>query len=520
MGNPDKQLIFFKHNEKTDFIRNLTPAGYQRMAGIFLLISAGLLTVCAVPYTVLCDTVQNYDRLGFAHFWSENFFVLMLAAVLCTGYLAYLLVLIRLLKKEFPFAKLKGTAFFAGYLVLAVVSTATAFNTKTAINGSSGRYEGLLTILAYAGLFFGCAMLTRADFKKRLCDFIVAAGAANAAYGILQGIPAFNGKIPSFYDYMLFSKTFMASGFTASPLALASLVTVCLGLSVTGFLHDGAKARKWFYAAASVVMVAAGILTHSLTAYVGITAVCVTIFIVELIRIVKKHAPERGGFFRRPMGKLVGIIASFAAVFGLLCATGLTALTDNRTVWMDSGSRLLITGGFDIDAGKFSIFPTLWGHAIDVIKEHPLTGAGPDNFKMEDTYNAYLQTLPAGQRSSVDRDESYYMTTTKATPDRGYSLLLDTAASSGIPAAVLLLAFIAATAVRAVKVVRKFYAGKDAAWMPTAAVCAALAWFVQSNINISTLTVTPFVMLTAALIWSLDAEQSTEKNAAAEKPRK
>src|SRR5690348_12617353 len=71
----------------------------------------------------------------------------------------------------------------------AALSTVTAVNPNVAVFGTYGRYDGLLTLVLYAVLFYLCVLAIRTRAEARtILRFFVAGGYAVAAIAIAQSI--------------------------------------------------------------------------------------------------------------------------------------------------------------------------------------------------------------------------------------------------------------------------------------------------------------------------------------------
>lgn len=488
----NKQI--FHTTQKSDFIHNMTGEGFQRLLGVYLAAAIAVIGLCAVPLAVFCDWEYWTNELGVAHYWSERFMYLSAVALMTAGILGFILLLIALMKKQVKVSKYKGLALLIGYLLLVIVSVITAEDQKIALQGFDGRYEGLLGICSYIGLFCCTVLLSQEKFRLRLMDYLVGVGVLNAIYGILQGIPAFGGTIPSYYDYFnpgggLKMNTFMASGFVGSPQALAALLTLCIGIAAAGIAYDKNKIRRRLYFVSTLLFVAAGVLTHSLTAYIGLGVAGISLLVFEIIRLARRRAYFKGAVLQNPLGRVVVSYVSYGLVFLLVLVLGLTALTDNLSIWMDSTDRLKITIGQGLNYGKLDVFPKLWADAVDVIKDKWVLGSGPDNY------------------ASYQFDGTYVDVYAYTASDRAHNIFLQVAADSGIPAALFFLSFIGLSLVKAFRRAWAF-AEKHDQWIAAGIAAALTGYVVQGLFNTSTVTVSPFFWILLGLVWTLPKKEN------------
>ncbi|MDI6717118.1 MAG: hypothetical protein QME63_09265, partial [Actinomycetota bacterium] len=134
-----------------------------------------LAIVVLLPITISLISLDRFD--------TPKLVIMRLATFLATVF--WSLAIVRLKEREIRWTKLDFI--LLGFLALTVVSTILSINVGLSINGRYTRYEGLLTFLNYAGIYF-LALQTFTSFGriKALGQFLALVGGAVSIYGLLQ----------------------------------------------------------------------------------------------------------------------------------------------------------------------------------------------------------------------------------------------------------------------------------------------------------------------------------------------
>ncbi|MDO8848616.1 MAG: O-antigen ligase family protein [Coriobacteriia bacterium] len=294
---------------------------------------------------------------------------------------------------------------------IATVSALASLNPPTAIFGSYQYRQGLLTLLVLGGLvLLVVQMASDAAARRRLATAVVLGGVLVAAYALLQAAgldPASWGAPDS-----ALARTIATIGnrdALGGYLILPSVLAAGLALS-----EDKGRLRLAWWAAFGICIVAL-LLTQVRGAWLGALAAGV-VGVVHLVR--SKTRFERAD------------LIAIALVLLLLVGAGVTAREGitRRVADMFSGDR---------DSGSGRI--VIWETGIRVAAAHPLLGVGPDSFR----YGHYET------RSTEHEILGGY----KNIIDDAHNLPIMVAATLGVPALLVGLAFLAMIAAGAGKVV-------------------------------------------------------------------
>jgi O-antigen ligase len=304
----------------------------------------------------LAYTWNTYDRWVLPKLLLGRLLVIVLLALL----VARALVNRRLVLKRTPL-DLPVAAFLAS----AALSTAFATNLNVATFGIYSRYDGLLTLLTYAGLFWlAVQTLEGPEDAAALLRTLVASAYVVAAVAIVQEMVETSQQGSPGHAYGTFGQWNVLGSFLAIawPLALWELGTA------------RSKTARLLALNATLVIGIALVLTFSRSSWVG-----------AAIGAAAVVARATGWRLRRAM--LVGaaaVIATVVLVGGLALAGGGqfegALATRAQTVVHPAkwGPRLLI-----------------WRESLKVIASRPILGYGPDSFGLAfPRYNAVYYHEP------------------------------------------------------------------------------------------------------------------------------
>lgn len=532
MEQKEERKHLFGSTEKSDFIVNMTEKQYQKLGFIYLALSAIVILVMNIPYYVskgkTIFAVKPFDKLNlqtlkyvdtsYIYGKCSGFISYLQIAIYAISFIGFLILIISATKQYFKAGENKLFILPVIYMLFVVVSTFMAYNIKYAFLGRDYRYNGMLTMFSYIGLFVAASQINSRERRKTYLDIFVAISLINAVYGILQIIPRFVTEIPNFFYEMTSisgnsSKSyeyFIADGLVQTPHALAALMTMALAVAAAGFAYDTNKARKLVYAVCCPIFAAAGFATCTLAAYIGIPFVILVILIVEIVRIISRRiasskAKGKKNVILSAQKPIISVIAAIILVggaFGVMTALDRVAFHDYNIVWKDSAERLGASYPYaeDLDYSdsltSIHIYPRIWKECVTILKDSWVFGGGPDCIGFEhygttDLYNAKLGF-------SVDRSYNEYF---------------DIALACGLPCLLIYLAMGFVTIKKGVRNVANFFKREDS-WTAVAILAAVLGYGLQANVNISLITVTPFFFIFVGLVWNRphDAEEKPAKN--------
>jgi O-antigen ligase len=228
------------------------------------------------------------------------------------------------------------------FVASAVVSTVFAYNANVAIFGTYSRYDGLLTILMYAALFWlSVQAIATPNEARTLIRALLASGYLVAVVAILQSVT----------DSISQGLLVPASGTLGQKNVLGAFLAMLLPLAY----RELAAAKSWSQRVIGVNLTAiigvALLLTLSRSAWLGAALAAIVLF--------------AGGY--RPTVRL-----GIACLLVLLIGGGIVAgLRSNGGIPAEQRvAELGLTGDR----------PALWRDAVRLTASRPVFGYGPDNF--------------------------------------------------------------------------------------------------------------------------------------------
>ena len=231
-----------------------------------------------------------------------------------------------------------------------VLSTLFAENQNVAIFGTYSRYDGLLTLVTYAGLFWLVVQaLPTAAEGHNLLRFLLASGYVVAVIAILQAVG----------DTVRQGEVVPAFGSLGNSNVLGAFLAMVFALACHELITARSIGARVMVVNLLIVVGLALLLSFSRSAWLG-TAIGGVIVVVG----------ARANISRGAVGVVAGGVVAAALVLLLLNATGFELerrlLARGLTLFNPSewgGSRLHI-----------------WLDSVRVIASRPLVGYGPDNF--------------------------------------------------------------------------------------------------------------------------------------------
>jgi hypothetical protein len=334
----------------------------------------------------------------------------------------------------------------------------------TPLIGEYGRYEGLLSLIAYAGIFFVGVCISEKKTINRVFDIIIAMGIFQSLWGILQHIPGLG--FPNMYKdlpTLSYDNVYMASGTTDSPIFFGAFLTLAGGVAVISAAFAKSAKRRVLCGAAALMMFTVGLFTSSITPIIGFCAVVIFGFIWAIFsyKKTKNKAPLI----------IMGILTvALAVIFIIVLLTQGIWIRDAYIARFDEFYRKSIMGATVNDSR--SLYNVAWNKSLAVIRQFPIFGVGPDCLA------AFLNFATMNY-------------------DKSYNEFLYIAATRGIPALIGFITLIVLFVVR-----MKKQAAKYADPLTFVIITAAGAYLIQSFVNASAITVAPIFWLLTGIGFS------------------
>jgi O-antigen ligase len=330
-------------------------------------------------------------------------------------------------------------AALAAYVLLTVLATAASMDRDVSVSGQFEQYQGLLTILLFAGFFYLARLALTTRFRLALLVIFATLGAVLvSAYAIVQQL-----HMDPIWSVLDKGRPFSTLGQAEW---LGAYLVLCLALGVALLSHGGPVWRLFVAAALGLILVAM-LLTMTRGAYLGLVAAAIVL--VAVLR------PWRYATRRWLLAVPAGLVA-----LGLVLA-----VPQLRQEAAAVESRALST--FDVNDGSVAIRVDLWRAAIVMTLDHPLLGTGPDTYPL--AFPHYRDTVLASRRD-------FWLHYRPESPHNEY---LAIAAGSGLPALVAYLALIAMVLARLARAAMR--AASFGSRLTLAAVLAALVAYAVAD---------------------------------------
>ena len=294
-------------------------------AGVFLL-----------PVTYWWGTYDHYvlPKLLVARVLVVGLLILFLARMLVTGSLSV--------------ARTPLDVPLLAFVASAVLSTLFAYNQNVALFGTYARYDGLLTIVTYAALFWLSVQTLRgADDARDLLRVLLAGGYLVAALAIIQSVldsMAQGGLVPAF-------------GTLGQQNVIGAFLALLCPLAYRELIDADAWSTRLIALNALAILGIALVLTLSRSAWLG------TAFAAVMI-IAGSRRPTL-----RPRVVAVAIVLVGLGVVGLTAGRGFPLLQKIET-------RAVSV----LDVHAWGPRPAIWRDSVKLIASRPVLGYGPDNF--------------------------------------------------------------------------------------------------------------------------------------------
>jgi len=425
----------------------------------FFILNIPKINLVFIPMLIICTVYllkQDKDEAVANYFVLSIMFLMPLIiakkqiATLTEGKLNYIyicsaiMLLYMVFKyKDLKFHKTLKNYSFICYFILIFFSTIFSVDLSRSIAGANNRYEGLITLMCY-GLVFLISN-NYYQFKKRHLNYLVFSSFLVAAYGISQyfGFDPFRDLIKGFSRYYSYS-TIGNSNF------LGSYITLMLPICFFSYIYSS----KIIYLINSCILFLSMMCTYTRSSWI---AFIVYIFFISFYTL--KYSLSK---------KNLLVIISLLAItfFSFNYMENNQVYTRMFSLFNDTKKILNSSDEFD-NGGSGRVF--IWRRAITLVNERPLLGSGPDTFD--------LVFMPKYKEEvNVFRKNLIY--------DKAHNEYLQIAVTTGIPALLCYLVFLATIGVKAVKNVKN-----NILLIPIG--CSVLGYIVQAFFNISVVPVAP-----------------------------
>lgn len=363
------------------------------------------------------------------------------------------------------------------FVLATLISSWTTVNPRLTFFGAPGRFEGLLTVVAYVTLYFvGVHFFGSAAGLRHLMTWVAAVAVPVATYGVLQLFIA-----PLFYGEAYTREWYGGLGVLRVPSTvggpvvfggfLASVIPVLLVLALT---CRGIVRMIWLTGCCLAVMALALTLTRGawLAAGLGLTVVAIGI---------GRQEWRRQAFVTVCIG-----IAVVAAATVLMTVVATPA---------QIGSRIATATGTRSGTVASRLF--IWERTLELIRARPLLGWGLETLREVFPYH----------RDSLVR----YFGPRPVIIDRAHNDTLQMAVSVGVPGATVYLVFWLLVIVAATRVWRR---ESGVARMLAAGWLGALTgYLVQAQFSFSSVAFTPIIWLLAGAACGWEAQTTTDGSA-------
>lgn len=343
--------------------------------------------------------------------------ILKIIALLICGLI--LLICLILNRKELKFDLVDKT--LIAFYILIIVSTIFSINLKRSIIGSPNRYEGILALTTYF-LTYYCAKYYF-KYNNKLKKYAFFTISISCIIGILQ---YFN----LFPLYEIFNIPY-TSGFAASTFGNRNFFGSFLSMVVTIFMALYITKGNKSYLIVSFVSFYSLLLTMTRSSWVGL-AIASVFGLIFIIKNFKKDIIIRSLYI------IVGFIIIFfftlnppKFILNIISNYSSSNLFNSRFQLMNEEFRLFTDGNMSEEQmnGLGSGRVRIWKMVLKVISKNIIIGTGPDTlayalgrFEPYETFEFYME---AG-----------------GIPDKAHNEYLQIAATMGIPALIIYLAFV------------------------------------------------------------------------------
>lgn len=300
------------------------------------------------------------------------------------------------------------------YVVLALLAwilltSVLSIHPPTAIFGKYRRFEGLISFMNYAVIFFlTTQMVDRASRIRSLARSLFFGGLIVSVYGMMQymGIdPVTWGNLPFEANraFSTYGNPDLLGGYIIFPLAI--------GLALA--LSEKDTTWRVIYWVGFLISVATWIVAFTRGAWIGGFLAIVLVGVVAFLHRVKLNAVD----------------FSFLGAIGVVATTLVVVSLSATSQVMNVIARLASI--LDFGSGSAKTRFQIWQAAIDAIKDRPIFGFGADTFRLVfPRYKPVEYVADAGYLSVADNVHNYPLQITAALGVPGFLLLYGTFAAA------------------------------------------------------------------------------------------
>ncbi|MGN1304467.1 MAG: O-antigen ligase family protein [Oscillospiraceae bacterium] len=465
--SPKQPKTIFGTTNKSNFILNMKSDTLQNWI-------AALLAACIIVPQITGFVVYGVNA-------SPAF---MSAGLYFTGFSCILFFLIAMIKGSLSFKKDKILWLVVFMAVWAFASYYGAFIRagdqteiiNTALAGEIGRYEGLLSLLGYFGIFCLAACVTKEKTIRLVIDTMIAAGVVQALFAIFQHIPGLR-FMPNFADLptVALRDVMLSNGLSESPIVFGSFLTIVFAVALTGAVYEKSVLRARLYGAAAMLFWLVGFFTSSIVPIIGMSAVFI---IISAVIFVSKPVSFESGLLKSSVYRYAAAAVAMALIFALIWIFQGIYIRDKAIAYYDAFFRLFIVTNYSYvntqSLGEIGLEKSLY-----FIKEYPILGIGPDLMAKYQMFSEELSLCSI---------------------DRSYNEIVYVAATRGIPAAAAFVIFLGASVKNSF--VKLKASLNDASWQDTAVFAAISAYIVQSFFSFSSILCAPMFWMLCGLAFS------------------
>ena len=359
-----------------------------------------------------------------------------------------LLLCVKIYEKSLKLDKLD--VFLLIYTFFIVLSCIFSKYKTNVILGVYGRSEGLLTLLSYMMTFYIFKELFK--YNKKIFNLLTVSLIIVSCYGIYQ----------TFGDKVLGMPTsHTAFGTISNSNMFSSFLTLFLPIYIVKYFKSNSKINLLV----SSVIFAALVCSKTSGGYITFAIYFIVLCIYSLITSDNK---------KKAWLKIAVILFTFSAIFLLLNVISSNGYS-NEIMQNRKGSEQYQEMGFA--NGRL----TIWKLTLDVLKHNPIFGVGPDSLGQEILFNYMLRPdYPLGN-ILVDRAHCEY---------------LHIAVTTGIPSAIVYIAFVTYIAItlliKYINTVKEKGVNSKEAIFIVAIAASVASYLFQAGANISDPGVAPF----------------------------
>ncbi len=288
------------------------------------------------------------------------------------------------------------------FLAWAAITTVTSIHWPTALFGKYRRFEGLISLVNYAAVYFLTIQLVdRPSRVRSLMRTLFFSGVIVSTYSVLQYL----GIEPINYGTLPFEAT-RAFATYGNPDLLGGFIMFALPISAVLALSEDNVWWRTTYWVGTVLAAIMWITAFTRSAWVG-GAVAIPLIVIFAFRQKIRLRTEDW---------VMSGLAAIAAVVVVVRSLSASSEVLNFLVRVKSI--------FEFDQGSAVTRFQIWSAAIEATKDRPIFGFGPDTFRLVfPIYKPAAYVAAAGYLSVADNVHNYPLQLTSAIGIPGFLLL-------------------------------------------------------------------------------------------------